>query len=157
MKRLAAILLVMSAAAMSAGCGPAGKITILETDDPYFNGLTSIHMRAVVRNAASKNLTVENATLDFFYKERHLAAAELMLPVMVRAKSAESVRIDLKLVSESLSNLRTLQRSMEAAPERLTVSVRAQVRYGNVRRSVEFKNVPFSAIIANFEAQTLER
>lgn len=150
MKRPAAILFAFFVL-FAAGCGPAEKITVIEADDPIFNGLTSVHTRAVVLNGAAKDLTVENAVLDFFYRERHLASARLMLPVTVHAGAAERVRIDLKLESESLSNLQTLQRRMETVPERLTVSVRAQVRYGKTRRTVEKKNIPYSAIIANFE------
>jgi hypothetical protein len=136
---------------LAVACNPAGKFAILEVDEPYFDGLTSVHTRAVVGNSSHKDFTVESATLVFNYKTRELATARLMLPVTVHADSTERMRIDLALEETSLARLQTLERRAQSNPDEVTVSVRAHVRFGKTRRVVELRDIPFSAIISNFE------
>lgn len=137
-------------------CNLPTKFSIVESEELYFNGLTSVHGKAVVESGAKKNLVVENAVLTFRYKSRELATARLMLPIEVPTGEVSHVRYDLKLESESLSNLQTLQRRMETTPERLMVTVRAQVRYGRICRMVEKRDIPYSEIIRTFGAITIE-
>lgn len=143
------IVVVSLLAVVAVSCSTA-KVEVLEAEDPYFNGLTSVHTRATVCNSSRRDITVENATMFFYYKERELATAGLMLPVTVEAGATERVRIDMKLESGSLANLQALQRRAQTNPDRLTVSVRARIRWGKTRRTVELKDVRYSAIIANF-------
>lgn len=152
MKNIFQILLFSLALACVASCNPASGFALLDVDEPYFNGLTSVHTRALVQNDSRKDLTVENATLFFHYRNRELATARLMLPATVHAASTERVRVDLKLESGSLANLQALQRRAETNPDQLIVSVRARVCFGKMKRVVEMRDIPFSAIISNFEA-----
>jgi hypothetical protein len=135
---------------MTVACNPVAKFALIEVDEPYFDGLTSVHTRAVVGNSSHKELTVESATLVFNYKTRELATAVLMLPVEVHARTQERVRIDLRLENITLARLQTLERRAQANPDEVTVSVRASVRFGKMRRMVEMQNIPLSAIISNF-------
>lgn len=148
--RSVAVFALAAVALLAVSCGPARKIAVAGVDEPYFNGLSSVHTRAVVANGSAKDFVVESATLRFSYKGRELASARLMLPVEVPARSDGSVRVDLKLESASLSNLQTLQRRAQTNPSQLTVSVRARVRFGRAVRDVEIGDAPYSAIIANF-------
>lgn len=150
MDRVFRIFVLLLAAVFAVACNPAAKFAVLEVDQPYFNGLTSVHTRATVENSSPKDLAVESATLFFAYKKRQLATARLMLPQTAPANSVERVRVDLRLESESLSHLQTLQRRAETNPDQLFVSLKARVRYGRVRRTVELHDVPYSVIIANF-------
>lgn len=152
MKRRVTILLAALAtiAAVAVSCGPARKIAVAEVAEPYFNGLSSVHTRAVVVNSSAKGFAVERAMLTFSYKGRELAAARLMLPIEVAARSVERVRVDLKLESASLSNLQTLQRRAQTNPSQLSVSVSARVSFGRLKRDIELEGIPYSAIIANF-------
>jgi hypothetical protein len=136
---------------LAVACNPAGKFAILEVDEPYFDGLTSVHTRAVVKNSSGKDLTVESATLVFSYKTRLLVTARLMLPVTVHVSSTERVRIDLALEDTTLARLQTLERRAENNPDEVTVEMRAHVQFGKTRRVVELKDIPLSAIISNFE------
>ncbi len=131
-------------------CNPAAKFSVIEAGEPVFNGLKSVHGRAVVESGAGKELVVENAVLDFRYKSRELATARLMLPIEIPAGEVSRVRYDLKLESESLSNLQTLQNRIHTNPSQVSVDVTAWVRYGKMRRKIEIKDVPYTGIIANF-------
>ncbi len=144
-------LFIFCAAFLLCACNPAAKFSVIEAGEPAFNGLKSVHGKAVVENAAKKNLVVESADLTFRYKNRKLATARLMLPIEVPAGEVSRVRYDLKLESESLSNLQTLQNRMQTNPSQIFVDVTAWVRYGGMRRKIEMKDVPYIGIISNFE------
>lgn len=146
------VLAILAAAFLSFSCGPAGKIGVVKADDPVFNGLTSIHGRADILNLARKDLVIESAVLNFRYKERKLAVARLMRSIEIPAQTRSNVRYDMKLESESLSDLQTLRNRMQTNPAQVFVDVTAYVRYGSVRRRIEKKNIEYIGIIANFEA-----
>jgi hypothetical protein len=135
---------------LAVACSPAERFAVVEVEDLYFDGLTSVHTRAVVENSSPKDLTVENATLVFSYKTRELATARLMLPVTIHAGFIERVRIDLRLEETTLARLQTLEKRAAANPSEVTVSVRAHVRFGKIKRVIDVRDVPFSAIIHNF-------
>ncbi len=135
---------------MLSSCNVPGRFSIVESEGPVFNGLTSVHGKALVENDAKKDLVVENAVLIFRYKKRELATARLMLPVEISAVGISRVRYDLKLESESLSDLQILQGRMETNPSHVFVDVTAWIRYGKIRRRIEMKDVSYTEIIANF-------
>lgn len=147
MKKVFAILV---AAVLSFSCGPAGKIGVVDAGEPVFNGLTSIHGKADVLNLAKKDLVIENAVLNFRYKERELASARLMRPVEITAQTLAGIRYDMKLESESLSDLQTLRNRMQTNPAQVFIDVTANVRYGNVRKRIVRKNIRYIEIITNF-------
>jgi hypothetical protein len=157
MERWLRIFALGFVAVWAVACNPASKFAVIDFDDLSFNGLSSVHTRAVVENSSNKELTVESATLVFGYKTRELATARLMLPVTVHAHSTERMRIDLRLEDTTLARLQTLERHAATNPDRLRVSVRACVRFGKMRRTVEARDVPLSAIIHNFEPVNQKR
>ncbi len=143
-------LLLFCTAFLLFSCNPAEKFTVIEAREPLFFGLTSLHGKAVVKSDAKKDLVVESAILDFSYKNRHLAAARLMLPIEIPARAVSPVRYDLKLEPESLLSVQTLMNRMETNPSQVFVDVTAWVRYGNIRRKIEMEGIPYTQIIYNF-------
>ncbi|MDR0907896.1 MAG: hypothetical protein LBM63_04760 [Rikenellaceae bacterium] len=135
---------------LAVACNPAAKFAVVEVEGPCFDGLTTVHTRAVVENSSRRDLTIKSATLVFGYKARELATARLMLPLTVHARSTEWVDIDLRIESTSLAGLRILERRATLNPAEVTVSVKAEVGFGRTRREVELRDVPLSAIISNF-------
>ena len=150
------LLVIFCTACLLASCNPPSKFRIVEADKYIFNGLTSVHGKAVVASSAGKDLVVESAVLDFRYKDRLLATARLMLPIEVPAGQVTPVRYDLRLESESLSNLQTLQNRVQTNATKVSVDITAWVHYGKIRRKIETHGVLSVSIISNFEELKLE-
>ncbi len=146
MKRLILLLSVC----WLVGCNPAGKFSIVEAGMPSMSGLRSVHGKAVVRSTAGQDLVIESADIVVRYKERELVRGRLILPIEMPSDAISRVRYDLALENTSLAKLQTLQSRAFISPGQLLVDVKAWVRYGNIRRKVELKDVPVSEIIANF-------
>lgn len=149
------ILFIIPVAAMllfAAGCNPAARIAVVEADEPVFNGIGSVHGKAVVESRAGKDLTVESATLVFRYKTRELATGRLMRPVEVPAGKTSPVRWDIAIEDGSLAELQTLVRRIEINPDKVLVDITARVRYGGIGRRVTMKDVPFSSLVLRNKA-----
>jgi hypothetical protein len=144
-------LILGAAPLLAVACNPASKFAVVEVDEPYFDGLVSLHTRAIVESRARKELTVESATIQVSYKTRELATARLMLPITIRPTSTERVRIDLKLEKTTLAKLQSLEKHAHTNPDELRVSIVARVKYGKFRKVVKVRDVPFSEFIINFE------
>jgi hypothetical protein len=149
-EKLRKFLFLFFTSVIIAGCTPATKIAIMEAGVPVVNGISSIHGKALVESRAGKTLVVEYCDLNFRYKTRELATGRLILPIEVPAGGISRVRYDVAIENSSLAKLRTLMSRMEINPEQVFVDVKAKVRYGNIRRTVEMKDVPYSEFILNF-------
>jgi hypothetical protein len=132
-----------------AGCNPAAKISLVDFGPQDFYGIRSVHGKALVESRAEKTLVIENATVVLRYKSRELST-RLMLPIEIPPGERTWVRYDLKLDAVSLSDLQTVLRRMEQHSEQLLVDVRAQVRYGGIRRTIEMKDIPYSEFYTNY-------
>lgn len=125
-----------------AGCNPAAKFSVVEAEIPALNGLTSLHGKATVENAGTRDLMIENVTLVVRYRDRELGAARLMLPIEIPAGATTPVRYDLALENLSLSSLQTLQARILTNPAAFTVDAVGWVRWGGFRKKIEIKEVP---------------
>lgn len=137
----------------TAGCNPAAKFSLNEASVPTLNGLTSLHGRATLTNAGTRDFTIEGATITVKYRDRPLTTARLLLPIELPAGAESPIRYDFALDDFSLSSLRTLQSRILTNPAAFTADLKCSVRWGLLRKKIEREGVPLvevMEIISNF-------
>lgn len=159
MRRLTALMLILSTMLLLGGCGKFEKITIHGMKGVKFRGMKDgrilLNLNLEIENPNSKKITISKIYFKAWMNNRELGVLNSTKSTVLKAKSREEFQIPVEIVLRTAADVFKLMNIKEDLLNQLTIEGYIKGRTLCISKKIRIEKQPFSKLV-NSHKEKLE-